>query len=414
MSRFNVSTNHPIIPNANEYMYERQYISIHSEDRNVLRFPSSSEFEVELPQDYCNVQAVRLDSWTFPANYNTFSLAQNNITMAFEIINPYDPRDWDIYDQPLLQIIAEGLNEFLGQQFIAVIEEGFYNPFQLATELTNVFNNSVTVYLRSYISQNSPSYLSEFNSSGGYDQFVVAYNEVSQKLWFGNKSSDFVLSNDSSIYLSNVLNNALCFNQQYPSFSNWGLPAYLGFTRCPAETTSVTTTGTDCLSPRFFYGDVMPGDNGYWLVPDSNYHHPGTPIPVYYLEAPFKINIMGNSHFYLEIDGMNSIDELVPFAVNCFTIGTNENSGVVKSSFAKIAVTTTPLAQWYDNNSGPSKVYNPPAERIKKVKLKLRYHNGELVNFGSFNFSIMLELIMYRPQQRREYKMFVPESIKNS
>ena len=52
MSRFNTSTNHPIIPNANEYMYQRQYVSIHSEDRNLLRFPRSSEFEVELPQDY--------------------------------------------------------------------------------------------------------------------------------------------------------------------------------------------------------------------------------------------------------------------------------------------------------------------------------------------------------------------------
>jgi len=409
MSRFNVSTNHPLIPNANEYMYERQYVSIHSEDRNVLRFPSSSEFELELPQDYCNVQAVRLDSWTFPSNYSTFSLTQNNITIAFEITNPYNPDDYGNLDQ-LLATISHGLVAFEGQQFIAIIEEGFYNPFQIATELTNAFNNSVTVYLRSYISQNAPSMLSSFNSSGGYDQFVVVYNEVSQKLWFGNKSSDFVLSNDSRIYLSNILNNALCFNQQYPSFSNWGLPAYLGFSRCPA----ITTASKDGLYPRFFYGSVMPGDNGYWLVPDSQYLGNSTSIPVYYLEAPYKINLMGNSHFYLEIDGMNSIDEMVPFSVNAFTFETNETSGVVKSSFAKIAVTTTPLAQWYDNDSGPSKIYNPPAERIRRLKLKLRYHNGELVNFGSSNFSIMLEFIMYRPQQRREYKMFVPESIKNS
>jgi len=159
---------------------------------------------------------------------------------------------------------------------------------------------------------------------------------------------------------------------------------------------------------------VNPGDNGFWLVPDSQYLGNNESIPVYYLEAPNKINLMGNSYFYLEIDGMNCIDELIPFAVNSFTIGTNETASVVKSAFAKIAVTTTPLAQWFDNNAGPSKVYNPPAERIRRLRLKLRYHDGSVVELGKFDFSIMLEFILFRPQQRREYKMFVPESIANA
>ena len=409
MSRFNVSTNHPIIPNANEYMYERQYVSIHSEYRNVLRFPSSAEFEIELPQDYCNVQAVRLESWTFPANYNTFSLAQNNIAIVFEITDPYNPSDWMV-DDPLLAIISDALFAYKGQQFIAVIEEGFYNPFQIATELTNRFNNAVSQYISSYISQNAPQFLTQFNLAGGYDQFVVAYNEVGQKLWFGNKSSNFIIPNNSAIYLNSVLKDAICFRQTYPDFTNWGLPSYLGFTRCTASAT-IASNGS---YPRFFYGDVTPGDNGFWLVPDQKYLGNNTTIPVYYLEAPNKINLMGNSYFYLEIDGMNSIDELIPFAVNNFTTTTNESSSIVKSAFAKIAVTTTPLAQWFDNNAGPSKVYNPPAERIRRLKLKLRYHDGSFVEFGKFDFSILLEFIMFRPQQRRDYKMFVPESIGNN
>lgn len=409
MSRFNVSTNHPIIPNANEYMYERQYVSIHSEDRNFLRFPSSAEFEVELPQDYCNVQSVRLDSWTFPANYNTFSVSQNNISIVFEITHPYNPSDWMV-DNPLLAIIADALFAYKNQQFIAVIEEGFYNPFQMATELTNRFNKAVTVYISSYISQHAPDLLTQFNLSGGYDQFVVVYNEVGQKLWFGNKSSNFVITNNSAIYLNSIIKDAICFRQTYPEFTNWGLPSYLGFTRCAASTT-VALNGS---YPRFFYGDVSPGDNGFWLLPDTQYLGNNLTIPVYYLEAPAKINLMGNSYFYLEIDGMNSIDELVPFAVNNFTTTTNETASVVKSAFAKIAVTTTPIAQWFDNNSGPRKIYNPPAERIRRLKIKLRYHDGSPVEFGKFDFSILLEFILFRPQQRRDYKMFVPESIGNS
>jgi len=409
MSRFNVSTNHPIIPNANEYMYERQYVSIHSEDRNVLRFPSSAEFEVELPQDYCNVQAVRLESWTFPANYNTFSLAQNNIAIVFEITDPYNPGDWMV-DNPLLAIVADALFAYKGQQFVAVIEEGFYNPFQMANELTNRLNNAVSVYISSYISEKEPQFLTQFNLAGGYNQFVVAYNEVGQKLWFGNKSSNFVIPNNSALYLNSILKDAICFRQQYPDFLNWGLPSYLGFTRC-ISTTTVANNGS---YPRFFYGDVIPGDNGFWLVPDAEHLGNNAAIPVYYLEAPNKINLMGNAYFYMEIDGMNTIDELIPFAVNSFTTTTNETSSVVKSAFAKIAVTTTPIAQWFDYNAGPSKVYNPPAERIRRLKLKLRYHDGALVEFGKFDFSILLEFILFRPQQRRDYKMFVPESIGNN
>lgn len=409
MSRFNTSTNHPLIPNANEYMYERQYVSIHSEDRNCLRFPSSSEFEVELPQDYCNVQAVRLDSWTFPANYNTFSLLQNNVAIVFEINNPYNPSDFMV-DNKLLAIIADALYAFKGQEFIALIEEGFYNPFQIATELTNRMNNAVSVYLSYYISENNPELIEEFNLSGGYDQFVVVYNEVAQNLWFGNKSSDFIIPNDSTIYLNNILKDAICFRQEYSEFVNWGLPAYLGFTRC----ISTATVAVNGAYPRFFYGDVISGDNGFWLLPDSQYLGNNKSIPVYYLKAPAKINLMGNAYFYLEIDGMNTIDELIPYSVNYVTTKTNESLSVVKSAFAKIAVTTTPLSQWFDRDSGPSKVYNPPAERIRRLRFKLRYHNGAPVEFGKFDFSILLEFIIFRPQQQRKYTMFIPESIGNN
>ena len=78
MSRFNTSSTHPLIPNAQDYMLYKKFISIHSEDRDTIKYPLSTEFEIELPQDYCNVQSVRLSKWTFPANYNTFSLLQNN------------------------------------------------------------------------------------------------------------------------------------------------------------------------------------------------------------------------------------------------------------------------------------------------------------------------------------------------
>ena len=69
----NVSTNHPIISNAQEYMFDKKYVSIHSHDINILKYPNISDFEIELPQDYCNVQSVTLSSFQFPNNINNFS-----------------------------------------------------------------------------------------------------------------------------------------------------------------------------------------------------------------------------------------------------------------------------------------------------------------------------------------------------
>jgi hypothetical protein len=79
MSRFNTNSTHPLIPNAQQYMFEQQYVSIHSEDRNMLKYPNASEFEIELPQDYLNVQGARLSSGYFPFTLYTFSEAKKNM-----------------------------------------------------------------------------------------------------------------------------------------------------------------------------------------------------------------------------------------------------------------------------------------------------------------------------------------------
>jgi hypothetical protein len=48
MSKFNVQQNHPLIPNSNYYTPEKKYISISSEDRDILKFPNPALFEIEL------------------------------------------------------------------------------------------------------------------------------------------------------------------------------------------------------------------------------------------------------------------------------------------------------------------------------------------------------------------------------
>jgi hypothetical protein len=398
---FNTNQTHPLIPNSQNYTYYKKSVSIHSEDRDFIKYPNSSVFEIELPEDYVNVSTVRLVNWTFPANYNTFSPLNSNVTMTFVINKPYAPGDHG-YSDPLQNAISDALYYYKGKVYLIEISTGFYNPDQMATELTNRFNEAVNILIKKYFTDNSlTTELAEFIATGGYTQFVIVYNSVGQKLWFGNKSSGFILTNLNSIIKDFIFTDTpTCAIQQLPEFSNWGLPGYLGLDRCNIESINIPD-----FVPRFYYGDVRyPGDNGYWLVPDL------IGAQVYYIEAAYKINLMGPSYIYMEIDGLNCIDETSPYNISNFTLTTNKTNGVVNSSFAKIPVPTTPMSQWFDKDSNTYKLFLPPAERIRKLKIKIRYHNGQIVNFGVFNYSFTLEFSLYTSQQLRQYKLFQPSA----
>jgi predicted ATP-dependent serine protease len=56
-----------------------------------------------------------------------------------------------------------------------------------------------------------------------------------------------------------------------------------------------------------------------------------------------------------------------------------------------------PISQYFDRDSAPTRYYSPVLERIRKLKLKMRYHNGEVVNFGSFDYSFMIEFDVVQP-----------------
>lgn len=405
--------NHPLIYNSNQYFFERRYLSVHSEDRDFLRFPNSNEFEVTLPQDYLNVVSTRLASWSFPSNYNVFSAIGNyNVNLAFKFTNLYNPGEKGVSD-PLLEGIFAALYNSIDENYIITIETGFYNPDQMANELKNKMNEAVTLKIRNFFQDNSVEYATAKNLFLGYDRFKVVYNSVSMKIWFGNTTDQFILQNSEVAFITSTLGQTNCLkNKAVPEFDSWGLPGYLGFTRCDAPALSVeeyldlyanTNRGdigflVDSPVPRFYYGDAVSGsgDDGYWLLPGA----PGA--NVYFIEPPFKISFMGPDHIYMEVDGMNCIDETVPWNISEYTIHNNQTNGIVRSSFAKIPLPSTPISQFYDRDAVSYKYWNPPAERISKIKVKFRYHNGQLVQFGQFNFTFLMEFNLLMPQQERD------------
>lgn len=404
--QYNVNNSHPIIPSSQEYMFYKQYVSVHSEDRDLTKFPNSNEFEIELPKDYLNVCTIKLIQWTFPANYNTFSFTNGNVLFTFQINAPYSDAS---SNTDLNYQISEALSQNAHVNYEFNIEDGFYNPNQICNELTNKLNYAVTRKIEAYfISQGWTDSLNEFLAQGGYTRFIVVFNTVSLKLWFGNIADGFILTNESTL-IASAINDNICSGDRrtVPDASKWGLPGYLGLHRTNTQSTSSVDTAVNTSSlgiynglivPRFYYGDVTPGDDGYWLLPDVDL----SGSVVHWVEAYDKINLMGEAFIYMELNGQNCIDETQPFNVSHFTSTTNQTNGIVNSAFAKLPVPTTPISQWFDRDAIPYKYYYPPAERMRRFKIKLRYHNGQLVNFGVFNFSFMLEFTQQQPQMLRQ------------
>ena len=420
----NTNQNHPLQQNSQDYFPYKKYVSIHSEDRDILAYPNSSEFEIELPEDITNISTMKLIDWALPSNYNTFSYLNKNITMYFKITNPYNPALYN--NEPYNPSLYPSLNDLAIAIYNAlntynntpaypdikdskglykiVIEEGFYNPTQLATELTNKFNEAVTREITNYLVENNlTNELAQFKTSG-YAHFVIVYNNVSQKIWFGNEIDGFELLNEL-IFLSYVYDeNFICKKHQLPDFSNWGLPSNVGLTR--ANEKSMEPIDPKYNYVRFYYGDVFSSDNGYWLTPATD--PSGNPIPgaiVHFIECPNKINIFGPSHIYLEIYKYNSIDETVPYNISGFTLTTNETNGIVNSAFAKIPIVSTPITQYYDGPANAYKFFNPPVERIRRLRFKFRYHNGVLVDFGTFSFTFTIEFSTLLPMINRSDRM---------
>ena len=176
------------------------------------------------------------------------------------------------------------------------------------------------------------------------------------------------------------------------NYSKWGLPYYLGF----QKKTYQSLTSSNGIS--FDY--ICP------INPCNDFSN-----ITYYIEAPLSFTIQGETCLYMEVDKYNNYDELYPYNESSKQMfDNNAYNGKVNSAFAKIPI------QSHEEYSFDSRTfflqnmvhYDPPIERIARLKFKFRFHDGRLVNFQNFPFDFTIEFNCLRNEIEKKYNIRIP------
>jgi hypothetical protein len=153
------------------YGVQKKIIAIHSEDRDIVKWPTPTQFEIDLPVDYKNVVSIRLNDIDM-CSFHLFMEVNQNTKFRVE------------------------LGDFI---YFGHISEGSYTADQMANELTGQLNACT-------------------HTTG----FLVVYNQVSKRLVFTNTAAFCFSFCEGEEYCG-------CATVFYDNYSKWGLGSYLGF-----------------------------------------------------------------------------------------------------------------------------------------------------------------------------------------
>ena len=401
MSSLMVEQTHPLQPNLNSYTLIKKMLSIHSEDRDITKWPNANDFQVELPVDYKNVVSMRLNDIEMPANFYVFSTENNNTKMSFTIVPTHTASSssmgpmtfpyWDtvtygtVSGATIAQTLLNNTTEY-----IITIESGTYTPCQLVDMINGLMNEAITKYLISEI----PALPAEFT----YDHMSIIYDPVSMKVWFGNNVDGFSLDfSKPEVYPVVCTTGSITTPYTiYSRYTHWGLGSYLGFGK------EIYTAPAYSTAKNFYWNSTQP----LWMNPTGS-------NPIYYMEAPTTLCIYGPGHIYMELATFNSIDETAPFNERTSNQFNARYGTVHNAAFAKIPVLGINNERWFTSKGFfLSNVFfsEPPLERIQKLHIRFRYHDGQLVDFAKCNLSLTIELNLMRPVIPRQRRVVIPPS----
>jgi hypothetical protein len=189
--------NHPLIKTGHNFVLDRKVLFIDSNDRDIERWPSASEFEINCPQNYNNVESLRLSSIMLPNFFYNISeqLRTNKMIVEFQNV-PH----------------------------IITLEDGYYTYTQLATALQT-----------------------QLQTLQSADDFDVSHNSITNKFTFTNDAYPFIFRFDLPNSYNCVKDNYK--TDVYAQHSNWGLGYILGFDKKKYDSSANTITNT-IVSPN--------------------------------------------------------------------------------------------------------------------------------------------------------------------
>lgn len=373
---YTLENNHPLIKREQTYFYDRKIISIHSCDRDYSKWPNASLFEVEVPEKLKNVSSIRLVDMILPNNLYTFTENYQNTKFEFEIRQDISGTSNE----------KTALTEYKIKKgtFILEINEGYYEPNELANEIENQLNDTVSQTLL------DASFSIVLPTTYTYDNFRVKYNKVQNKLYILNTRDKFnLLFNKKQSY-----NISCSFKEVWEQYCDWGLPFNLGFEK--NKYISQFKEGTF----KFNY------DNDIY-TPDLS----GVSGGIYYAISPYDLNIKTEQVIYLELDKYNSLDEIEPYSEKTTQLYNNDYASKINSAFAKIPLTRTPFNTVYEpKNKHIHNItfFKIPKQQITKFRCKFRFHNGQLVDFKRLPFTFLIEANQLVDEQKRHSSINTP------
>jgi len=365
----NVQQSHPLIPREQTFVLDRKILSVHSIDRDIKKWPKANYFEVDLPETLNQVQSMRLVNISLPNQQYVFSNEYQNTKMTFTLVEG---------------CVGEGT-------YTIMICEGSYTPYQLTAEIESKMNKAVKESI------DLP-----------YNAFKVHYNAVTNKICFGNTLCGFELNFDvKEEYPPDPCPGYPLSSRSRPQidiyrhYKRWGLPAYLGYSK-----KKYVSTLTPADPPGGAPGDPFKFDfeSVFWLNGNGTNHYVDC-------SQACVIDIMGDDVIYMEMEKYNTIDEIEPYSENTMGACNNDYNGKVNSAFAKIPVPCPAFSQIFDSrNAYLTNIshYQPPIERITRLRFAFRYHDGRLVDFRCVPFSFSLEFNMLKDEQLRAMYIRVP------
>ena len=376
---FNTVNHHPLIKSEDNYVLSRQIVSIHSVDRDISQWPHSNTFAIQLPEAALNVQTMRLSMINLPSQLYNISNEYQNTKFTFSL-GP-----------------STGL-------LTITIPDGYYTPEMLINTLQTLMNEQIinyTVSGTSVVSFNVPSQQIDFVYTGSGETFTILAG-LQEKY-------DFKKQCERGTY--------------YHQYANWGAGFNLGFDKINS---AVYTKYLDSYPEKLCSPDAVT------LTALSTYHPSTTTKSLTYpwlppsqsqliatgqwIRAPNPVKLSGDQVVYMEVEKYNNLDEIYPYTDTglCAPPQSAPNapkpiSGHVKSAFAKIPMSEAAANTATPNDFAGRTYFNPPAERINRLKFTFRTHDGRLIDFQDCPFNFSIELYSLLPEQLRKMNITIPE-----